>query len=87
MLIHPSFSCTECGTSIDIGDPFLASATYPARSPLQADSVSIDFLQQNGEVLCGTCATERLGTDSLQKLQGAVFQVPAKTKGQAKERK
>ncbi|GEM_PF-3868113 len=86
MFSSSQLSCSECQRLIDVGDPFLASATYPARSALQAESVNVDFLQQSGEVLCAICATKRLGAESLARLKGAVFAIPKPSKPEVTKR-
>lgn len=81
------FCCTCCGKLLDIGEPFLATATYPARSLMQSVTIDANFLQNHGEVLCNSCANERLGEKSLALLKGASFEKPRIENGQHKTKK
>ncbi|MFA6082112.1 MAG: hypothetical protein WC773_01675 [Patescibacteria group bacterium] len=76
MILVDEFDCSECGKSIDIGEPFVASATYPARSAFQSDAVGLGYLSNNGEVLCGNCAKKRFGEEDLAKFKGTTFHFP-----------
>lgn len=73
-MIENQFACSNCGHIIDIGDPFLASATMPARSYMEADAITPSYLMNQGEVLCQKCANKRLGFDTLTKLKGTIFE-------------
>lgn len=75
------FSCTSCGHIIDVGEPFLANATYPARAFSRDEAVDSQFLQNQGEVLCQSCTIKRIGADASAKLMGTVFMTtPTKKK-------
>ncbi len=82
---NTQFQCSECGKAIDIGEPFLASATYPARSFMQSEPIDGEFLQTHGEVLCNSCAVKRLGAASLSRLRGTVFDQPVSTEHARKQ--
>lgn len=78
--------CSQCGRVIDIGDSFLTSATFPARSFSQDDVISIQFFENQAEVLCQACAIDRLGIESLAKLSGTVFSTTASKSKKASAR-
>lgn len=83
MMLENQFSCSNCGHIIDIGDPFLATATYPARSYMDSDAITPQYLMNQGEVLCQKCAMRRLGSESLAKLKGTIFTPESALKHQA----
>ncbi len=74
------FACTSCGRIIDVGEPFLANATYPARAFSRDEAVDSQFLQEQGEVLCHTCTIKRIGVEAAAKLSGTVFTAVATKK-------
>lgn len=73
MIQTSQFNCSECGVLIDIGEPFLASATFPSRSYMDSSALNAKYLQEQGEVLCQKCSLNRLGATQLSKLKGTVF--------------
>ncbi len=86
MFTNNQLYCADCGKIIEVGEPFMATATYPARSSLQADAVTGEYLEDSGEVLCRNCTVKRIGQPAADKLQGAIF-APSKIAWAAKASK